>query len=435
MKKESEITEDSVSQMLEDQAPSRVKRWFWVVLLLLLLLLAVFVFVSMEGPEPSKHYQQVTIQRGDLKLTVTATGNLTPVNQVDIGTELSGTIADVLVDINQKVERGQVLARLNTDQLQNTLALKTAALASAKANVVLKQASVREAQVNYQRVKKLYQSQGGSLLSESELDTALASLQRAEAEVEVARAGVMSAQAELQAAQTTLDKATITSPIDGVVLSREVEPGQTVAASLSAPTLFTLAEDLSMMELEVSVDEADVGQVAQGQPAKFTVDAWPNRNYSAVISRVSLGSVVSDNVVSYTTLLTVDNDDLSLRPGMTATASIQIQQREKVLLVSNAAFRFTPQTDDQTMPVMQSAPSGGGILSKLLPRPPAMQNKRSQSQGLATTQPGEQTLWVLEQGQPRPLTVKTGLSDGQVTEVMSDAVHEGMSVITSQLVS
>jgi HlyD family secretion protein len=233
---------------------------------------------------------------------------------------------------------------------------------------------------------------------------------------------VEQARATLSSAEITLAKASIRSPIDGVVLARKVEPGQTVAASFQAPVLFTLAEDLSQMELQVDVDEADVGQVREGQAATFTVDAYPNREYPARIKRLSYGSQTKDNVVSYKALLSVDNADLSLRPGMTATAEIVAVERSGVLLVPNAALRFTP-------PVAVSAEKRS-LVSSLLPRPPGQASRQASA---SNGKNGEQRVWMLRDGQPVALTVKAGPSDGQMTEVTGDALQPGMAVITESV--
>ena len=252
---------------------------------------------------------------GSLTVTVTATGNLEPTNQVDVGSEVSGLVEAVFVDDNDRVTVNQVLARLDISKLEDAVVNNRAALASAEARVLQATASVTEARANLTRLQRVAELSGGKVPSQAELETAEASLARAEADEASARATVEQARASLSSAETSLAKASIRSPINGVVLARQVEPGQTVAASFQAPVLFTLAEDLSSMELEVDVDEADVGQVRAGQKAVFTVDAYPNRQFPATIVRVDFGSQVTDGVVSYATVLRVDNDDLRLRPG------------------------------------------------------------------------------------------------------------------------
>jgi HlyD family secretion protein len=320
------------------------------------------------------------------------------------------------------------LASLNTTQLQDTITKGKASLASAQAKVKQAAASVKEASTKLNRLRELYAASGGKLPAKSELDSAEATLERSQADAEVAKTTVTSATAELRSSQTNLGKATITSPINGVVLTRTVEPGQTVASSLSAPTLFTLAEDLAQMEVEVGVDEADVGQVKAGQKAEFSVDAWPGRKYPADITRVSLGADTSNNVVSYLTVLAVQNPDLTLRPGMTATATIKTEARDNVLLVPNTALRFTPVV--ATAPAAASANSS--FLSKLMPRPPSMggQKKRPNGTPPVASPDGMQQIWVLDNNAPVAVDVKIGISDGKQTEIVSGDLKVGMPVIT-----
>ncbi|QTR44570.1 efflux RND transporter periplasmic adaptor subunit [Thiothrix litoralis] len=406
----------------------------WLFTLLVAALVAGGAWYYFMGQSQTSHqasYKTTPAEMGNLSVTVTATGNLQPKNQVDIGTELSGTIDEVLVDANEVVKKGQKLASLNTTQLQDTITKGKAALASAQAKVKQAAASIKEARTKLARLRELYNTSGGKLPAKSELDTAEATLERAQADEEVAKTTVTSAAADLRSAQTNLDKAIITSPIDGVVLTRTVESGQTVASSLSAPTLFTLAEDLAQMEVEVGVDEADVGQVKAGQSAEFTVDAWPGRKYLAELTRVSLGSSISDNVVSYITVLAVQNTDLTLRPGMTATATIKTDARENVLLVPNTALHFTP-----TVEAAPDAPAETSFISKLMPRPPGMgrQKKRTNdSEKTVTHVAGMQTLWVLDNNAPLAVDVETGISDGKMTEIISGDLKAGMQVITESV--
>ncbi|MGC9986633.1 MAG: efflux RND transporter periplasmic adaptor subunit, partial [Polyangia bacterium] len=295
-----------------------------------------------------------------------------------------------------------------------------ATLAAAEAQVLQAQATMEEARAQLARFKQVAELSGGKVPSKSELATAEANLKRAEANVAGARASVTQARANLQSDETNLGKASIRSPIDGVVLTRKVDPGQTVAATLQAPVLFTLAEDLAKMKLQADVDEADVGQVRVGQTATFTVDAWPGRKYTGVITRVGYGSQTKDNVVSYPTVLAVGNDDLSLRPGMTGTADIVTVTRADVLLVPNAALRFSP--------TVAGAPAGGppgGIVGKLMPRPPSQPPKPA-----APVNAGKPRVWVLRDGQAAPVEIRTGSTNGQMTEVLGGELTVGTQVIT-----
>ncbi|HET9702136.1 MAG TPA: efflux RND transporter periplasmic adaptor subunit [Burkholderiales bacterium] len=368
-------------------------------------------------------YRSEAAAVGTLVVKVSATGNLQPTNQVDVGSELSGIVDKVFVDDNDRVSRGQVLARLDLSKLQDAVTRSRASLAAAEAQVLQAQATADEARAILARFRQVSELSGGKVPSKSEMDTAEATLKRAAANEASARASVAQARATLQSDETNLAKAYIRSPIDGVVLARKVEPGQTVAASFQAPVLFTLAEDLAKMELQVDVDEADVGQVSVGQAASFSVDAWPGRQYGAVITRVGYGSQVKDGVVSYLAVLRVANDDLSLRPGMTGTAEITTLIREKVLLVPNAALRFTPPTTDAV-----PKKSGGSLISALMPRPPPTTPK-----ALGTPKNGTPRVWVLRDGQALPVDVRTGASDGKMTEITGGALEAGTQVITEAL--
>ncbi|MCI1190256.1 efflux RND transporter periplasmic adaptor subunit [Calidifontimicrobium sp. SYSU G02091] len=370
-------------------------------------------------------YQTQPVARGALTVTVTASGTLQPIRQVAIGSELSGTVARVHVDVNDRVKKGQVLVELDDARLRDQVAASRAALAAAEAALAQARATAAEARDTLARLRDVSQRSGGLVPSAAELDAAQAAAARAEANVASARAGVEQARATLSSNETNLRKASIRSPIDGVVLSRAVEPGNAVAASLQAVTLFTLAEDLKQMKLQVNVDEADVGQVREGQAASFTVSSYPNRRYPAKVLRVGYGSTVKDNVVTYLTDLSVDNDDLSLRPGMTATATITTTERTDVLLVPNAALRYSPQA-------AAAAPRAGGgssFVSSMMPRPPgAGQPPRRAGTNIAQVR----QVWVLEGGQPRAVPVKPGASDGRQTEVTSDELQPGMAVIVGQ---
>jgi HlyD family secretion protein len=327
------------------------------------------------------------------------------------------------VDVNDRVRQGQVLAELDTSRLQDQVARSRAALEVSRSNLEQAQATAAEAAGNLKRLQEVWQLSGGKVPSESELASAQAAVKRAQSAVASGQAGVTDARAALSADETNLRKAAIRSPMDGVVLSRAVDPGNAVAASLQAVTLFTLAEDLTRMKLEVNVDEADVGLVREGQRARFTVSAYPHRSYPAVIRRVSYGSTTKDNVVSYVAELSVDNQDLTLRPGMSATSSILATERTDALLVPNAALRFAPDLGAQP-----TEPSGSGIVSRLMPRPPRSGQRRQ----VGTNTAAARQVWVLENGQPVAVAVTPGVSDGRMTEVTDTQLKPGMLVITGQ---
>lgn len=398
----------------------RALRWMLIVLALLVVVVAGYGWFLRGRQAAQPRYQTAEVARGNLVVTVAATGNLQPTNQVDVGSELSGIMESVKVDVNDTVKRGQVLAQLDVSRLTDQIASARGALAAARAQVRQAAATVTETRLQLSRLTRMHATSGGTVPAQVDIDTARAALQRAQGAEASAQAAVVQAQASLSTGETNLAKASIRSPIDGVVLSRSIEPGQTVAASLQAPVLFTLAEDLSKMELQVDVDEADVGLVHDGQQASFTVDAYPGREYPAKVRRVGFGSQTKDGVVAYLTVLTVNNDDLSLRPGMTATAAIVVNERHQVLLVPSAALRFTP-------PSTTSGQTSGSLVSRLMPRPPHGPSRAASGTGKS------RQVWVLRDGEPLAVPVTVGASNGQLTEVTGGGLQPGMRVITESL--
>ncbi len=399
-------------------------RWFWLAVALVTIAVVVWLFLRSGNEAAVPRYSTEAVTVGTLVVKVSATGNLQPTNTVDVGSELSGIVDKVYVDDNDEVKKGQVLAMLDLSKLQDAVAKSRASLAAAEAQVLQAQATVAETRATLARYRQVSQLSGGKVPSKTEMDSAEANLKRAEANVASARASVTQARATLQSDETNLGKASIRSPIHGVVLSRQVDPGQTVAASFQAPVLFKLAEDLTKMELQVDVDEADVGQVKAGQKATFSVDAWPGREYSAVITRVGYGAQEAEGVVSYLTVLEVANDDLSLRPGMTGTADIITLTHENALLVPNAALRFTPAATDAA-----EEKSGSSVMGALMPRMP----RQTRKPRAAASNSGAQRVWVLQDGHPVAIDVQTGATNGRVTEVTGGALKAGMRVITEAL--
>ncbi len=416
-------TRDSAAEIARniglDQRPAR-RRWLTYSLAGLALAgLAGGAFALLRDGDPEQvRFRTAPVERGELTVKVTATGQLQPVTQVDVGTEVSGTIDVVNVDFNDRVRKGQVLARLDPDQSRAKQRQSKAALTLAEAGVTEAQATVTETTSKLKRIRDLMAKR---MSSPEELDTAAAAAERAAAALAVARAKVEQAQAQLDADTRTLVKTEIRSPIDGTVLKRQVEPGQTVAASLQTPVLFTLAEDLRQMELNVAVDEADVGQVAAGLPAEFTVDAYPSRRFPATITQLRYSPETVNGVVTYSALLSLDNADLSLRPGMTATAEILVRRLKDAVLVPNAALRFSPP------PAQAAKRSDGGLVSMLLPRrPPDARRPRTADPKAAK---GGGRVWVLENGVPTPVEVRTGVTDGTQTEVLDGTLKPGTQVL------
>jgi HlyD family secretion protein len=391
--------------------------WLAVVVVSASLIFGYTQFKNQSNQAPAYLTQPAT--RGDLTVTVTATGTLAPTNQVDVGIEVSGTVKEVLVDFNDKVTIGEPLARIDPTKLEAQLRQTTAALAAAKAKVLQIQFTVQESKNQLARLEAVRKMSGGKVPSMLELDGARANAARARADLASAQASVEQTQAVLNANRNDLSKTVVRSPVNGIVLNRNVEPGQTIAATFQAPVLFTLAENLAQMELQVDVDEADVGQVHEGQMAHFTVDAYPERVFDAKVTQVRFGSQTVSGVVTYKTILTVDNNDLLLRPGMTATAQIIVSQDKNVLLVPNAALRFAPAP--QT-----AAKSNAGFIASLIPRPPSAKK-------IALPKPGTgQHVWILQDGQPVAVAVTALRTDGLNTAILSDAIIPGTELIVDR---
>ncbi len=386
--------------------------WKWLAAALALAAIAAFGYWQFSGRAGTYVYSVQKAKRGDLAVIVTATGSVQPTESVDISSELSGTVRKVNIEYNSVVKAGDVLAELDTNTLEATVQSARAKLNAAKANVAKAEASVVSTKATLDRKSELTDRR---ISSQQDLDDARFSYNSAVAEKASAEAQVLVAEADLRLAEVNLGRALIVSPIDGVILTRDVDPGATVAASLSAPVLFTLAGDLRKMELQVDIDEADVGQVAVGQKATFNVDAYPNATFPAEIQSIRFASETVNNVVTYKGVLSVDNGKLLLRPGMTATADIVVESISDGLLIPNAALRYSP-------PVVRER-GGGSIFSMF--RPPRMG---------ALTAPApsgsKRTVWVMRGGAAVAVPVEIGATDGQFTAVTSGDVKDGDELVT-----
>ncbi len=389
---------------------SLFRYWWW---LIIILGIGFAVFFTMTQSEPIVKYKTVHPQQKDLISTVSATGNLEPTNRVDIGIEVSGTISEVLVDYNDVVKKGQVLARLDTIKLESKVNSAKASLQGAEANLQESKLSMNNAKSELNRVERLFKSTGGNYPSRKEIDTARVLYEKSKASSQALMAQVEQASAVLKSNEDDLKKAVVISPIDGIVLDKLIETGQSVVASMQVPTLFTLAEDLKKMEVVVSVDEADVGSVKKGQSVSFTVDAYPNKIFQGVIEQVRMNSQIVNNVVTYQTVVTVDNAELLLRPGMTVSADITTKVIKNALQVPNSALRFTP-------PVVEVKENKGFNLFGRPSRKPKTPINVNDSQ-----------LWILEKKEATPINVEFGESDGVNTVVLSDNLTTKTEVILS----
>lgn len=356
--------------------------------------LAVWLIVRMwNGGEAPPAYAVTEARRGDVIANVAATGTLSPRVEVQVGSQVSGRISQLYADYNDEVKAGQVIARLDPRFFESAVDQARARLTAARAALVRAQALADNAHVEYQRAVELGER---GIIAPTELDAALATKRSADAQVTTARAEITQARAALEQAEVNLAYTTITSPIDGVVVSRSVDVGQTVAASLQAPVLFVIAQDLRKMELHTSVAEADVGSIRAGMRVEFTVDAYPDRVFTGEVKQVRYEAVAVSNVITYDAVVLVDNDDLALRPGMTANATFILDERRDVLLVPSRALRYRPADAER----------------------PARDAR------------GEHTLWVLRDGAPAAVPVTLGLSDGTSTEIVGGDLAPGDPVIT-----
>ena len=311
-------------------------------------------------------YRTAAVDRGDIRVAISATGTLSAISTVDVGSQISGQVTAVQVDFNDHVSKGEVLARIDPSTYQAQIAQGSAAVGSARANLASAQATLRNAEADYTRKSELAQQQ---LVARSDADLARAARDQARAQVNAAQAQITQQQASTQTSQLNLQRTVIRSPVDGVVVTRTVEPGQTVAASLQAPVLFQIAEDLSKMQIILAVDEADIGQVKAGQVVSFSVDAFPDRQYRGSVQQVRLSATNTNNVITYPVVVAVDNSDRSLLPGMTANAEIEVSRRSEVLRVPNSALRFKPADEDNAdAQAPQPGARGGAGMSDDLPR-------------------------------------------------------------------
>jgi HlyD family secretion protein len=480
------------------------KRKGTILFILLLAVAATAVAAMWEKKSQASDYISVPVERGDIRMSVSATGTVQAITMVQVGSQTSGTIAWLGADFNTRVKQGQVIARLDPATFQSQVDNAQAALQSAEAAVETarkalseQQASVESAKANSEvsRVQRDdarrvagRNSELSNVISAREIESALANAEaanarysQANAQVEQARASAASSKARLDqaAAQVTqaktqveqakiaLERTIITSPIDGIVVSRNVDVGQTVAASLQAPTLFTIANDLTKMQVLASIDEADVGRIKEGQKAVFSVDAFPNEQFTGVISQLRLNPTTTQNVVIYSAVIQFTNPEEKLRPGMTANITIPVEERQNVLKVPNAAMRFKPQREDGARGSRgqegrsegsrgggsraeggrgEGRPRGGGQSTdnpRSANQNSANQNPPNQDSGnnsapSANDQPrgNRQTVWVLGQnGNLEPRRIEVGITDGRVSEILSGDLKEGDSIVIGQVES
>lgn len=400
------MTPDSIETTLGlTQKPSS-NRWKKIVwgILALLIIGAMTTYALMRSNKEKTIYVTVPLTVQDLTTSVSATGNLEPTNVIDVGIEVSGTIDQVLVDYNDRVSSGQVLAKLDTTRLTAARTSSHALLMKSQANEQSAKAAVDNANIENERIQAMYASTGGNYPSRKEVQSSSTALIQAKASLASAKAQVSQSTAQLKSDEDNLRKAVVVSPINGIVLNRKVEPGQTVVAAMQTPILFTIAKDLTQMKAIVSVDEADIGGVKENQKVTFTVDAYPNREFEGKITQLRLKSAIVNGVVTYEAVVQVNNTDLLLRPGMTASASIITDMLKNVLVVPNAALRFSPPINNDD-------------------------TEKKKKHAMTQTDKGDH-VWILKNNLPIKIKVKLGKSNSIMSVITASSLQTGDKVIT-----
>ncbi|MFY4783156.1 efflux RND transporter periplasmic adaptor subunit [Aliarcobacter butzleri] len=410
---------DLLEELESFSSKKRINRKFIYIAIAIVSFLAIVLFFIFNGNDKSNKIEYITkkVTQGDLSVVVSTTGNLNPTNSVEIGIEVSGTLKEIFVDFNDEVKAGQILAKIDTVKLQSQVDSSTAALAIAVANQKESQVLLNNKKTLYDRTLNMYKNSGGKYPSKNELDDTRFSYEAAIESLEAAKAKVLQAQSNLKTDKQNLEKASVKSSIDGIVLNREVEVGQTLAATMSAPKLFTIAKDLTNMDLIVSIDEADVADIKKDLPVTFTVDAYPNKVFNGKVKQVRLNPVDTNGVVTYETVVSVDNEDLLLKPGMTATAKIITKESKNKLLIPNGALRFKPKIQEQKN-------GGVNLVGPNMNRPANVARDLSKKE--------LSPIFILENNQPKRVMVKVLDSDGKLTSIESEELKVDDEVIISQ---
>ena len=363
--------------------------------IIILIIITAGVFVLFRDKEPEIKFRTINVSKGDIREIVTASGTVNAVTTVLVGTQVSGTIKHIYVDFNSQVKRDQLIARIDPAIFEAQVEQARANLLSARANLEKADAALVDAKRTFDRTKELYQR---NLIARSELDTAETNHETSKAQVEVAKAQIVQTEAALKLAETNLRYTRIVSPVDGIVVSRNVDVGQTVAASFQTPTLFTIAQDLTKMQINTNVDEADIGKIKMGQPVEFNVDAYPEIIFNGKVWQIRIAPITVQNVVTYDVVIKMDNPELKLKPGMTANVSILTAVKKDILKIPNAAMRFRPSDKNK----VNAQQKGFGV-------------------------------WQLVNGEPNRIPVSAGISDGSFTEVISGDIREGQEIIIESL--
>jgi HlyD family secretion protein len=412
-----ELAEISQQRPADDDFPGQtrsrsrraVRALVWGAIAALILGAIALLIYRRSHAAPVVHYETAVVDRGTIAAKVTATGSLSALLTVQVGSQVSGRVQELYVDYNSTVKKGQTIAKLDPVLFQAALAQARANLLSVQGVLKKDQAQQINSQAVFNRTKALQQAQ---VMAQADLDTAAANNDAAKAQIEADLSNQEAARALLNQAQVNIDYTTIISPIDGIVISRNVDVGQTVAASFQAPTLFVIAQDLRRMQVDTSVGEADVGRLFAGMTASFTVDAFPNHVFTGKLRQIRNAAQTTQNVVTYDAVIDVANPNLLLRPGMTANTTFIAMQKDNAVRLRNAALRFEPEE-----PLLKRL----GIKDSL--------------QTVSSRDPNRKKVWVLRDGQPMPLAVSTGVSDGTWSELVAGDVRPGDVLITDMAVN
>ena len=399
---------------------------FWAIVAVIVVG-AVFGYYRYQKSKASQavHYETVKVDKGKIVAKVTATGTLSAIVTVQVGSQVSGRVAALYADWNSQVKKGELVAKIDPALFQATVEQARANLVAAQGNLAKAKAQAVDADRQYQRNVTLAERK---LIAQADLDTSQATAEADKAAVDAAAGAVEQAKAQLNSAEVNLAYTDIISPTDGTVISRNVDVGQTVAASLQAPTLFLIAEDLRKMQVDTSVAEADIGKLKPGMPATFTVDAYTNDKFTGTVRQVRNSPQTVQNVVTYDAVIDVGNPDFKLKPGMTANCTFVWAEKDDALRIPNAAMRFRPPAD--LLALLRSGAKGG---------PRAQGGAAEGGQGgaaprqwskAAPTDPDRKTVWVLRDGRPKPVSIRAGVTDGSLTDVAEGDVNEGDLVIT-----
>jgi HlyD family secretion protein len=409
------------------------KYLWWIVVVVIVIAGYGYVRVRQSRAKAALHYETTKVERGNIVAKVTATGTLSAIVTVQVGSQVSGRIAALYADYNSTVHKGELIAKIDPQLFDAAVAQAHANLVAAQGNLAKAKAQALDAERQYRRNQTLAERK---LIAQADLDTSQATYDADKAAVDAAKGTVEQAKAQLNSAEVNLAYTNIKSPTDGTVIARNVDVGQTVAASLQAPTLFLIAEDLRKMQVDTSVAESDIGKLKAGMPASFTVDAYPTETFTGVVRQVRNNPQTLQNVVTYDAVIDVGNPDLKLKPGMTANCTFVYAQEDDALKVANSALRFRPTPEvialSRKAASGERQPAGANGAVEAAQSPPGGRHGHRPPQAAKTGDdtPNRKTVWVLRNGIPRPVSIVAGLTDGAVTQVVSGGVHEGDLLIT-----